>query len=276
MLKMEKKMGLFSRIFNSMTRIEAYKYFIKQPLRKAILYLFLVSILFWCISGIKIVIGINAGVNEGIKYFETELPDFQLKNGELEVDAEMPYVIAEEENKLYVIDTSQSIDETVLDKYEGGFFISKNGAIYKKNIFETRRFNFSSLQDTVITKNDVLGWLPYLKWLCVVFVVFTVPIYFLGKIISAFIVSICGIVIEKIFRCRLGFKNLYKISIYALTFPMLMAALLDLSCLSIPYFSVMYYGIALIYVWMVIKTLKEQGIDTTDWDYPQNRDHCDL
>ena len=261
---MEEKMSLFSRFINSMTKLDAYECFIKHPLKKAIAYLFIVAILFGGISSIKIISNYNTTINQLLNSFKIEVPDFLFKNGELEVNAEMPYIITNEGDPLVVIiDTSQSLNDNLLDGYEKGMFITKSGAISKENIFETRKYNFSIFRDVTFTKDDLLKYLPYLKWLSIVIIIFTLSCYICGKFISAFILSICGIAIQKILNYKVGFKDLYKLSVYTLTLPILFKTIISVTDLKIPYFFVIYYGTALVYLWMVIKNLRKKTIDTT-------------
>lgn len=257
-------MNLISQFVNSLGKFQAYKYFVKQSLGKAFLYLFLVSILLGGIGGIKFLSDFNSGINEVVQDFQSGVPDFQLKNGELEVNADMPYMIEDDQNGVVIIDTTGTNDETILNDYENGIFISKHGVVNKENMFKTTKFDFSSLQGITITKEKVVNWLPYLKWLSVLIIVFGFIFYFIGKLISVLIVSVCGIAIQSILKHKIGFKNLYKLAIYAMTLPILVNTIIDLTGLSIPYFTLIYYGIALLYLWMAIKALK------TDFTVPES------
>ena len=260
-------MNLFAQFYNSITRLEAYKYFLKQSLGKAFLYLFLISIVLGGISGVRTIYDFNVGINDAVNYVNTDFPDFQLKNGELEVNAEMPYVIQENEEEIIMIDTSDKADATILNDYESGIFISKYGADYKKSAFETRKIDFASLNGVTFTKGDLLKWLPYLKWFTLIIIIFGFFFYVIGKIISALFVSLGGIVIAKVLKHNISFGNLYKLSIYCLTSSMLLNTLVDLTGLTIPFFSLIYYGIALVYLWKVMKILKNDEIETKDLQF---------
>lgn len=265
-------MNLFAQFYNSITNLESYKYFLKQSFGKAFLYLFLTSIILAGIGGFKTIYDFNAGINDTVKYFKTDFPPFELKNGELEVTAEMPYVLAKNEKEIVIIDTSGKVDETILNDYNNGIFVSKYGIDYKKNTFETRKIDFSSLNGVTFTKETLLKWLPYLKWFSLIIIFFGFFFYLVGKLISALFVSIGGIIIAKILKHEIRFGDLYKLSIYSLTSSILVYTIKNLSGLTIPFFSLIYYGIALIYLWNVLKILKDHKTDINDTDFIQTED----
>lgn len=262
-------MNLSAQFYNSITRLEAYKYFLRQSLGKAFLYLFLISIPLAAISGFRTLYDFNVGINDAASYVRTDFPNFVLKNGELEVNAEMPYVVEKNEKEIIIIDTRDKVDETILNDYDSGIFISKYGLDYKKSAFETRKIDFASLKGVTFTKDNILKWLPYLKWLTLLIIFFGFFFYIIGKLISALFVSICGIVIAKVLKHKIRFGNLYKLSIYCLTSSILINTLINLTGITIPFFSLIYYGIALVYLWKAIKILKNQELDTKDIQFIQ-------
>lgn len=58
---------------------------------------------------------------------------------------------------------------------------------------------------------------------------------------------------------KIGFRNLFKLSIYALTLPILIKFVLTLGNITIPYFWVLYYGIALVYLWKALHLMRTKS-----------------
>ena len=264
-------MNLFAQFYNSITRLEAYKYFFKQSLGKAFLYLFVISISLAAISGFRTIYDFNVGINDVAAYVKTDFPDFELRNGQLEVDAEMPYVVANNEIQIIIIDTTDKTDETILNDYDSGIFISKHGLDYKESVFQTRKIDFASLNGVTLTKDNILKWIPYIKWFTILIIFFGFLFYIVGKLISALLVSIGGIVIASILKHKIKFGDLYKLSIYCLTSSILVNTLIDLTGITIPFFSLIYYGIALVYLWKVIEILKDNELETKDIQFIENK-----
>lgn len=252
---MTERMKPITRFVSSITKTEGYHTFFREPLGKAILYLLVVSILFAGINSIRIAVGLSNGIDEVVNALATEVPNFEIRDGILIIDARMPIIVEDSPDMLFIIDTSGTLDKTVLDDYDNGIFVSQYGFVDKTDGFEVHSYQFSQFGAFSVTKQDVQAWLPLLKWLNIFIIVFSIIFYFIGKLLSAVIVSIGGLIIESIVKHKVGFTDLMKLSIYALTLPMVLKFLLAVSEVAIPYFWVIYYGIALIYVWKALQLL---------------------
>lgn len=263
---MEEKMGIVSQFMNSITNIKSYRYFFQQSSGKAILYLVLISVFFAGLSSMQFVRDLNSGISSFKSYFEAEFPSFRLENGELTVDADMPYLVDQSAEGIIVIDTSGTMDQSVLDDFENGIFISKHYAVHKENRFQTRHFDFTSLEGFTFSKEDVINWIPLLKWLNVFIIIFGFIFFVIGKLISAFMVSLGGLLIERLLDHRIGLGSLFKLSIYALTFPILLKTLFDILGFVFPYFWALYYGLALIYLWKAIQIIRDNEEEAFDLD----------
>lgn len=253
---MEEKMSFLSQFRNSIVSFESYRHFLRQKVGRAVLYLLLLSLILSAVTGIKVLYDFNYGIDVMIRNFRTEVPNFVLKNGELTVDAPMPYYVEKDEDFLFVIDTSGKLDESVLNDYPEGIFLSRYEAVLKQNAFEIRKIDFSSLAGATITKDEVINWLPLLKWLSIFIIVFGFLFYFIGKLLSALLISLLGLIMSSAAKFRMEFGDLYKLSIYTLTLPMVIKALVGLAGINIPFFWLIYYGIAVFYLWKAIQLLK--------------------
>ena len=92
-----------------------------------------------------------------------------------------------------------------------------------------------------------------------VFVFVFMGIFFiLGKFISALIISLLGRAINSAKRTNLSYKGIFKISVYAMTLPLLICTALDFVPLRIPFIWVLFYAIAFIYVYGAINNIRKE------------------
>ncbi|HOL16658.1 MAG TPA: DUF1189 family protein, partial [Bacillota bacterium] len=132
----------------------------------------------------------------------------------------------------------------------------------KQNRFETRHYHLSALAaGPALTRSDLIRWLPLLKLITVFMIVIGFIVYFCGKLLGALIVATGGLILESATRCKIGFGNLYKLSVYALTLPMIMQTVLTLVRIKIPLFSLFYYGIALLYLYRALTATGQENAD---------------
>ncbi len=248
----KEKVSFFSKLFYSIAKFDQYPRMIKEGVGKAFLYLFLFSLIFGTISGVIVGYQTNQGLQAFVGEIEQGLPDFTLTNGELHVEGEMPIVL-EEDDTLMIIDTTGLTSPSILDDYPTGLLVFKDSVIYKKSVFETRQYRFSDFGDVTLTKADILTYLPLLKWIGVIFGIFVFLFFYIAKIINAFILTILSFILSAIQKAKISFAQMYSMSIYALTLPILIDVLLKLFNLNLRWY--LYYGIAFVFMWMAIRAM---------------------
>jgi hypothetical protein len=244
-----------NKVFKSITDFSFYENFLAQTTGKAIKYLLLLTITVGVLWLIRPIYEFNTGITSIVYSFHNEIPDFTFSNGQLTVEGKMP-IILENGDQFFLIDTSGKTDESILKSHENAIFVSRDKLVQKKNNFETRNFNFKDLQGMNLTKADVETFLPLLRWINVLIIVFGLLWFFLSKLFSALLLSIIGLILNGIKNANMDFSNLYKLSIYSLTLPVVIKVLCSGFSISIPHFWILYYTIGSVYLWNAIKVKK--------------------
>lgn len=254
-------MGFFSKLKNSITNPKAYNEFLKESMGRAVIYLLLLCLIFGGINAIRNVYDFNKGVLMVLNDFKENIPNFVLANGELNVAGQMPIIINEGEPSVIIIDTSGKTVETVLDNYDSGTLITKTKYIEKKNPMQKSETDFASFKTLTVTNADVEKWIGIARFANILIVIFG-PIFFFGtKFIAAFIISLFALLINVFCKAKVNFRELYKLSIYSLTFSIVLKVLFAVTTIEVPYFWILYYGLSLIYLGVglnfISKTQKE-------------------
>jgi hypothetical protein len=247
-------MNFINQLWNSISNFQFYKSLQNESLGKAFLYLTKVVIIFGVISLIRPVAVFDRGVDMAREYFIENIPDFVFEDGELTVTGEQPYIWEDDENNFIVaMDTSGQIEPEILDDYNDGVYITNHYFIVKQDGIEKRELSFSQLVGAKFTKNDVAEWIPYAKWASGFIIIFGLIGFFVGKLWSALLITLFGLII-----CsgKLQFTNVYKISIYALTLPVITKTTVGLLGRPIPWIGLVYYGIATFYIWKAIDIIR--------------------
>ena len=252
------KMNFRNQFAGSVFKTEYYPAFIKEPTSKAVLYIVLLIFIASLSFGIKLSVAWNDGVNTIRTQIQTKSPDFIFTGGELAVKAPMPYVIHDTKEMIIVADTSGKTNEQVLNDREKGLFIGKNKVVDKMSQVETRTYDLSKMKDITFTKADVVQVIPLLKWFNIILVIGLFLFGIMANLFAALIVASCGWLASKIMSYNIIFANLYKISIHALTLPLVLEMGKDLAGAKIPLFDLAFYLIAIGYVVKVLLLLKKQ------------------
>ncbi|MBU3131652.1 DUF1189 domain-containing protein [Clostridium gasigenes] len=251
------KMSFLKKFINSTYNFKSYNYFISEKLSKAVLYLLLLAFVSSGFMVLKEGFSFNKEFSKMKTILNEEMPSFTLDNDELIIDSEMP-IIYEEDNTIFVIDTSNELDIKSLDKYNSGIFIGKNELIFKENSTKFTTIKYSSLElknsltsEYVNRIVNTFGNIFIIIGLVLIFIFLLI-----GKLISVFaIMPLAALIIASILNKKLSYSNLIKISAYALTVPILLKTFLKLVGITIPVFFILYYGIGIVYLIFALKNI---------------------
>lgn len=259
----EKKLNFWMKIISSIKGINHCKEAIRETAGKAILYLLLFALIFGAVGSIRSAVDTNREISKFINVYNTKCPDFELVNGELTVEGNMPMTLAQNEDYYFVIDTTNSTSPDVLNSYNQGILILKDKFIQKKNALQTQTIEFSSLRGMTINKSKVNRYLPLAKLIIPFIFVGNILKYFLGGLISALILALFALILNSTFKTNLSYGQLYSLSIYALTVPIIMDVIfLIFNINHFPFYWLVYHGIAFAYIWYSLNKLKESQSST--------------
>ncbi len=257
------KMSFWNQFIGSVLRIDYYLILVKCSVSKAITYLIILTFIIGLLPGIQMLLSFNSAVDFLAKEMEGDSPDFIFANGALTVNAPMPYIINKEEDALFIVDTSGKSDESILKDYKKGIFIGKDKIVTKKNVFETKNYDLEKFRKFALTKADVVKYLPWSKWINLFVELVGYISGVIINLVAALIVGICGWIVSKIMSAPIKCKDLYKISIYTLTLPLLLEWAKDLYTIDIPLFGICFYIISIVYIIAVLKKLKFKHTEET-------------
>lgn len=248
-------MNLLSKLYHSTAGFQAYRHFIRESTGKAVLYLLLLTLVLGVIWIIGPVNDFNHGISEMIQSFDREVPNFTFQNGELNVEGEMPIII-EDSTSVLIIDTSGRTDETILNNYDQAVLITRHKMI-QKDYIRNQVVDFSALQGLRMDKSDVKRFLPFLRWIAALIAFFGVLFFVATKFLSALVLSLFGLIINSARNTRLPYRDVFKISVYAMTLPLILGTLLDLLPIWIPYLALIFYVISGVYIWGAINMIRK-------------------
>jgi len=241
--------NLLASVARSLYDAGAYAALALRPTAHALAYLLVFSLLCASIAAVPVPREITASLEQAGRSFSTDFPDFTFTNNGFKVKGKLPIISADEERFLWVFDPSGRTNASILDGYPKGVYLSNEGVLYKKNEFETRHYSLEALkQYAPITKADVERLISYHWVLTAVIVLFFLAFSVLAKFFSAFIVALLGLAGRALGLRRVPFDVLFRLAMYALTLPIIVKTSASVAKIDIPWFFLIYYGIAVFYL----------------------------
>lgn len=259
----ETKISIFQRFYYSIISFDKYRLFLRQSMGKAVTYLLLLTLVLSAAIYISEYYRYNEIFDFTAKFISEELLDFRFENGRLEVSGEMPITI-DNDNIPFVIDTRPDAEDRILNTYDIVMLITSDKFIVK-NYIERSEVPLSLYKGLVLTRDDLISGIPFVKPIYAVFLVFTAIFFIIGKFISVFVVSLIGRAVNSMKGTRLSYQSIFKISVYSMTLPLVVFSILNILQLGIPFMWVLFYVCCAVYVTGVINRIKSE-LDSMPFD----------
>jgi len=278
-MEQDNKMSFLKRIIYSIKDFEKYQEFAVENKVIAIRYLMKIILILSLVISICFMCRFISIVKQGINYFRNEFPNIFFSNNELTVESDKPIIheFTDSLEGIIIIDTNSEDAgkdyKDKLDLYVNGIILSKD-SITVKNIDGLNTYSYSSISDLYniqdFTKQDIEGYLTnknvysfYLS-LFMIMLLYTYIIYFIITIFDAIMLTVFGFFSSRIARVPLKFSVIYKMSIYALTLPIILNIIYIIinfyTGFTIEYFNWMYTAISFIYLITAILIIKDNMI----------------
>ena len=166
------------------------------------------------------------GVGLLTKTFAAKSPEFTLRNGELTVDADMPLVFQEADHAVFIVDTTEAADPTVLDNYEQGVLLTRY-AMYEKKPYALREIQYAQFGGFSCDKAAALRWLPYLRALAVIIPCWQLATFTARFLLWGLLLAAAGWLLSSLLHRALAFAALVRIALYAQLLPSLLVLAFD-------------------------------------------------
>ena len=250
------KTGLIKSFIYSFTSFDKYRMLLRESTGKAVGYLILLTLLLSIVLYVPLGIQLS-GIFDTVSVYITEnLPDFTFSGGQLSVDAEMPIVI-EGSGTAVVIDTTPGAEDRILNQYDSVMLITSDNII-QKNYVNRQDIPLSIYQGFNMTKDTLIASVPMLKPILIIGFIFAGIFFVIGKFISALVVSLIGKIANSSAKTNLSYRNIFKISIYAMTLPMIIGTVLNVLNIAVPLLWVLFYIGSGVYVFGAINSIKRE------------------
>lgn len=255
-------MDFFRRIRDSFLDFDTYREISGQKGGRTFRYFILLFTLVFLIGSIRLAVEFNIGMSGIISSVKNEVPEFRLANGELTVEGEQPIVIDGDNRTALIVDTTGKTDESVLDNYAEGVFISKDKLVNKQNL-QRKEIKFADLKNFTFDKQQLVSYLPMLKWFMVVLGALFYVIKLVWVLVTTVFLALIGLAINSGMKGKLEFGNLWNIAVYAFTLPWLLEMVKNLVYPTIPIFWPVKWGIAIYILYKGIQAANTP-IDTAE------------
>lgn len=231
-----------------------------------LLYLFILLVIVWIPTMIKMQIGFSRFVDREAPSITQQIPLITIKNGEVSTDVETPYAIKDQQgNPIAIIDLTS--DYQNLDDTTASVLLTKTKVFMRnERRGETRSYDLSNVESFEIDRAGVEGWLQTARRLLVpVLFPIVLIVTFILRAIQILIYAAIGLLFARMLNTTLSYKTLMRLAAVALTPVLLLNLLLEFLPFSIPFWWLFGTVIGLAYLFLAVKSNAEA---TPDYPVP--------
>lgn len=246
-------MSIFTQLIKSLYSPKDMALFRFQKIGKTILYIMLLCL----ITTIPRTFWYGSFIQDGYaivkQTIDKDLPDFSIKNGELQADIEKP-IEKEDGNFTFVFDPNAT-DTTAYPNKEGVFVLKDKVISIANN--QTQTYPYNDLLGASIEKKDIQDFIslfdsiyPILLVMFGIFIyLFQLFITFLGVTLLAFIGSAMS------GQRKLSYKQTWTLTAYSYTIPTIFFMIMDSLQVTVPGALPIYIAVILIVLYLTIKEI---------------------
>ncbi|MFZ5643086.1 MAG: DUF1189 family protein [Bacillota bacterium] len=214
---------------DSIFNFQAYKTFVQQSFKKVIFYLLAFTLILGTIDAVRNAISFNTFAKRVFPVMD-KIVLHHAGGHSFDVIYNTPLVIKDMGNYLL---------------------------LYNPELIEAIQNRLSEPKAAAADSPENKGRLvPLISHITFLFAIISLIFFFIGKLVSSLFLCIIGILLSNIQRIHLSSKDLYSLSIYALTLPGIIQVLKNYTLPGFPYFNLLYYTLAGFYLWKAIQAIK--------------------
>lgn len=234
---MKENIGFIDKLKISIYNIGKYKELLKLSFSHVLVYSILLSVLVGFVSGVIKFASVTTMQNSMKEIMTSDEFKFEMNDGIL--DFKNSPIKREAGRFLVLINTNISLEEiesirNIVIHKDVSVSILKDGISYRA-YDEEFSFKYSDFpmffsdinNKTILMATNIMGVLKYGIF------IFTILSTYLVLLFNSFILSLIGMVLNNMNNIKLGYGNVFKLCIYAMTLPTLISIIYPLGSLSI-------------------------------------------
>jgi len=183
----------------------------------------------------------------------TQIPELIIENGIASIEEPQPYYILnpDDQSPLMIIDMTGEF--TTLENTNAKALITDKWAMFRKNEFETRTYDFARIDHFVLNQEKISHWADSAKkYLVIVLYPVLLIGLFIWRMIQVCLYAMIGLVFVKILNASCTYVSLVRMSVFALTPVLLIQTLFKLTGLALPSSGFAFFMMAMAYLFFAV------------------------
>ncbi len=226
-----------------------YRDLLKNGKGVGILYLLILSSIFWSMQTAKIFAVMQMGVNgPEVTQFVAQIPVMKTTNGKFSIDKSSPYIIFDEKKGPGIVFDIKGKMKTLADTKGATVLVTEDYLVARKSTGVEESIPWAKFPDFAVTKAMVEDWRGKITPICTAVVWATGIFVWFGHVVLALIYGLVGLIFDK---RKVGFRAMMRLAAFAMTPSIIFSVLQELTGFRVPLYALisiimqigfMYFG----------------------------------
>jgi hypothetical protein len=256
-----KRFSIFHPLYMSFYSGELYQDVGRKWKGVGLGYLFLVMAILQVPMAVKIHVGFSKWVETGASQVVDKIPQININHGEVSTNVETPYYIQEPKDPASRVSPTSEylavIDLTgkykTLEDVNSDILLTKH-SVAMRNQREVRTYDLSQVESFSVDSARVHGWLNSSRlFVAPAFYGFVLLFSFLYRMAQVALYAAVGILFARSMNAALAYPALMRLAAVAVTPPMILDEVVDLTLVHVPMWSLICLAMALGYLYFGVK-----------------------
>lgn len=275
-MKTDRKLNFFRKVKISIFNLEKYGQLITEKLTQSIKYMIILAIICGVCISIIDTFNIMKMVDKANNYVVNQMPNFEVKDGEINLESKV-YGYDEEYNIKVISVDKNNLTDSELENYskdEKTIILLKDKIVFNAyGMYNEYSYNYikQSFDIEELNKQGIIDLYNKLGGKngvgITIFITFILTYFIMNLyeiLLYSLIVAIFGYLVAQIGKIKIRFSTSMTLAIYSLTLSILLNLIYtvqyNFTRFEIPYFNILYLGIAYIYITAAILIIKSDLI----------------
>ena len=234
-------------IWKSITDFNFYREIPSRPLSVVFRYLSGLLGMYIVLITLLVAPGITMGINSVADWMIKNVPSATISQGEVVFHGiTEPYRRAEEKQFLFLIDT-KTPDVSFDPEYANCVIVKKDRVLIKSGQY-IKEYAFPKNKTVTLSEETISGWKNIVMALAILFIfLLNIVSVVFSKGLQSIMVTLVVFLYMKVKNVPCDFSSLWKISVYALTAPLVLSLFIFILGIHIPFFWIVYIAFYLVF-----------------------------
>lgn len=252
-------MSIFNRLVKSIYSPKDIAKFRLQGIGRAILYVFLLTLISILPAAIYLSTGVSNALNEAQNIVADEIPSFTINDGTLKTKEDEPTIIRKQDFT-FIMDGSGELTSKDIEDYPNAIAFLEHQAIIVTG-YQPQSFEYSMLEGIKLTDKEITSFINTFQSMLPVFIPLMILFMYIvssaTKFIAVTFFGLIALILKNMLGRNMKYRHAWMLAAYSMTLSTIFFAIMDAFKIVVPFSVFLTWFINIMIMYLAIKEIRK-------------------